>query len=325
MFRFIPAALAVPAVRPGLTRQGAGNRARTLIVATTLAGLTAGLVTTPVAAAPDPITCTGYPEPRMFIEAQDWWMPIPGVGGQGHVHMGMCWPVNQTVRGRVRFDMRIVFHDNKGRLDLIKLQDDTSRTLHRLFPNHTPPATPNSEYWQTFNVDTRRMPDGRRLFRWYARVRHINGNVEYARAAWSLQVENGKLNRNAVPWGYYQGSGWYKEHRLGIDWGYQTAVIKSGIPTRAVRGIWRPRVSLGCNGCRPMSFWFATVDPDFHNGSQGWIVRRGRGSFSDPLAIDTRRLSNGAHRLVLVSASSRYRPSLRRHNGVLAIPFRVSN
>jgi hypothetical protein len=298
---------------------------RRVPLAAAIVALVGGVVAAPAQAAPDPVNCTGYPEPRVFLEAQDWWMPIPGLRVQGHIHMGMCWPVNRVVGGRVRFDMRILFHENNGRLDLIKLQDDTSRTLHRLYPNFRPPNGADSTYWQTFNVDTRRMPDGRRLFRWYARIRHVNGNQQYARAAWSLVVENGKLNTNAVPWGYFQGSGWYKEARLGINWGYQTAVIKSGVPTSAVRGIWRPRVSFGCNGCRPMSFWFATVDPDFHHGDQGWIVRRGRGSWSDPLAINTTRLANGPHRLVLVSASSRYRPSLRRHNGVLAIPFRVSN
>jgi hypothetical protein len=217
-----------------------------------------------------------------------------------------------------------VFHHNRGRLDLIKLQDDRSRTLHLLHRSYTPPDAGDSTYWQRFSVDTNRVPDGRRVFRWYARLRHSNGNLQYARAAWMLDVENGKIDINGVPWGHYQGSGWYQEPRIGGTWGYQTVTVKDGIPRSAVRGIWRPKVSFSCNGCRPMSFWFATVDPDFHNGYRGWIVRSGRGHWSGEFGIDTRRLSNGPHRLVLVSASSRYGPP-RRHNGVLAIPFRVAN
>jgi hypothetical protein len=288
-----------------------------------LAGLVPGAS---VQAAPDPVACTGYPEPRVFIEAQDWWMPIPGLGGQGHVHLGMCWPVGVSVGGSLRVDMRILFHGNKGRLDLIKLQDDRSVTLLRVFPNYTPPDATDSTYWRTFVLDTRRVPDGRRLFRWYARLRHVNGNQEYARAGFMLDVQNGRVDVDRVPWGHFLGSGWYKELRPGGNWGYQTATLKSGIPRAPVRGIWRPRVSFDCNGCRPMSFYFATVDPDFHNGHRGWIVRSGSGGWSGEFGIDTTRLENGPHRphrLVLVSASSRG-PD-RRHNGVLAIPFNVGN
>jgi hypothetical protein len=301
------------------------TRRRPLAAVAALVAILAGLVPAGTTqAAPDPMTCTGYPEPRVFIESQDWWSPIPGIGGLGHIHMGMCWPVAETVSGRVRFDMRIVFHGNKGRLNLIKLQDDRSFTLMRVFPGYTPPDATDTTYWRTFYVDTRRMPDGGRLMRWYARLRHVNGNEEYARAAWILDVENGKTDYNRVRWGQYTGSGWYKEARARVGWGYQTSSIKSGIPRLPVRGIWRPKVSFSCNGCRPMSYWFATVDPDFHKGHRGWMVKTGGGHWSGNLAIDTTRLSNGTHKLVLVSASKRVFPE-RRHMGVFAIPFTVRN
>lgn len=294
------------------------------LVAAALAGIVAGLVA-PGAQAADPVGCTGYAQPRIFIEAQDWWNPIPVLGGQGHVHMGMCWPVAQTIGGRITFHVRIVFHHNIGTLDMIKLQDDRSHLLAHRFLSIRPPDGEDTTVWQTFVIDTRRVPDGRRLFRWYARFRQPNGNIEFARAGWVLNVENGRVNVNGAPSGYFQGSGWYKEARPPSNWGYQTAIIKSGIPRGAVRGIWRPRVSMGCNGCRPQSFWFATIDPDFHQGNRGWIFAKGAGDFSGALAINTTRLENGPHKLVLISASRRMLPTVRQHNGVLAIPFTVAN
>jgi hypothetical protein len=293
-------------------------------VACVLAGLAAGLMA-PATEAFDPGDCTIYAQPRVFLESQDWWDPIPVLGGRGHVHMGMCWPAGQTIRGTITFYMKIVFHHNVGTLDMIKLQDDRSRLLTRRYFHFRPPDGGDTTVWQRFVIDTRRVPDGRRLFRWYARFRQPNGNIQFARAGWVLNVENGRVNVNGAPSGYFQGSGWYKEARPASNWGYQTAIIKSGIPLGPVHGIWRPRVSIGCNGCHPQTSWMATIDPDFHMGDAGWLFARGLGGFSGNLAIDTTRLENGPHKLVLISASRRTYPSVRQHNGLLAISFSVQN
>jgi hypothetical protein len=302
-----------------------GHGRRRIVALVALSTLVGGLMPTTAQAAPDPETCTGYPERRAFVESQDWWSPIPALGGMGHIHMGMCWPIGRIVGGRVRFDVKVTFHHNKGRLILIKLQDDRSVTLRKVKPNYSPPVGGTATYWKTFFVDTRLVPDGVRMFRWYARIRHGNGNEETARAGWPLNVENGKLDRNGTAWGQYQGSGWYKQARSGLDWGYQTAFITGGIPVNPVGGVWRPRVKFSCNGCNRVSSWFATVDPNFHAGDRGWTVRNGKGGgWGGNLAIDTRRLSNGPHRLVLVSSSRRINP-VRRHSGVLVVPFTVRN
>ena len=77
------------------------------------------LVAAPSAQAePNPDTCEGYPEPRVFVEAQGWWVQEPGDNGDhfGHIHVGTCFPLFQTVRGTVGFDLKFQLHDNPGQL-----------------------------------------------------------------------------------------------------------------------------------------------------------------------------------------------------------------
>jgi hypothetical protein len=291
------------------------------------AGLVAGILAVRVpsaAAAPDPVNCTGYPEPRKFIESQDWWSPIPELGGLGHIHLGMCFPVGQTVSGSVHFDMRVVFHGNKGKLTLIKMQDDKSTDHYKFNPNHTPADGIDSTYWHSFDLDTTKMPDGLRAFRWYAQLQHSNGNPETARANWPLRVENGKSDSDSGSANRWQGSGWYKEANGSIDWGYQTAFLNSGVPLTPVKGVWQPSVKFSCNGCGDMAGYMVTVDPNFHGGNQGWIIKQGSGGFGGSVSIDTTKLTNGVHKLVLISLSKKSSP-VRDHGGVLAIPFTVQN
>jgi hypothetical protein len=280
--------------------------------------------TAPPPGSVNPVTCAGYPEPRVFIESQDWWSPIPDLGGLGHVHLGMCFPVGQTVSGLVRFDVRVIFHGNKGRLTLIKMQDDRSTDHYKFNPNFVPNTGIDTTYWHTFTLDTRKMADGIRSFRWYAQLLHANGNPETARANWPLRVENGTADLNSASLTQIQGSGWYKEAANGADWGYQTAFLTTGIPLAPVRGVWQPGVRFSCNGCPAMSGYMATVDPNFHAGIQGWIVKQGSGGWGGNLAIDTSRLTNGVHKLVLISLAEGADPT-KQHGGVLAIPFSVSN
>jgi hypothetical protein len=73
----------------------------------------------------------------------------------------------------------------------------------------------------------------------------------------------------------------------------------------------------------------AHVDPDFHTGSAGWVVKRARGSFRGRLWIDTTILTNGWHKLVLIANAKRISRRDRAPNGtnsgVQVIPFLVSN
>ena len=74
-----------------------------LLIALTIAGVMAG---TGSASAADP-DCSVYTQPRIFLEAQSWWLHIPGATRTdfGHVHVGTCFPYLQNVSDSVPFDI----------------------------------------------------------------------------------------------------------------------------------------------------------------------------------------------------------------------------
>ena len=89
-------------------------RLRAAVIA--LLSLPAVLSPTSASAAPDPLACTGYPEPRVFVDVQSWWQndPARGLNGtdEGNAHMGACLPERQTISAPTVIDMRFVMHEN---------------------------------------------------------------------------------------------------------------------------------------------------------------------------------------------------------------------
>src|SRR3954447_25197153 len=76
----------------------------------------------PCAGAPADAPQTLYPEKRVFIEEQAWWTPMPGhtmdepfQDRTGHVHIGACVPLYQTVSGgTLHLDMKWQEHMMNG-------------------------------------------------------------------------------------------------------------------------------------------------------------------------------------------------------------------
>ena len=250
------------------------------------------------------LDCSGYPEPRVWVESQDWWSPIPELGGMGHMHMGMCFPVGQTVAGPVAFDLRVVLHHNAGTLTRIKMQDDQSTEHLVLRPNR---AVGDGVYWFNVSIDTRNMPDGLRLFRFYADLEHPNGNRQTARPIFPLRVENGGADNN---WSDRQhelrATAWYREANPDLDWGYVGAVIENYNPGPYLgTAAFEARCFVnGENGdaaasSPALSSWSVHVDPDFHAGNPGILIAQGSGQLKQSIAFQTGGLSHGWHRLVV--------------------------
>ena len=280
---------------------------------------------TPGGGGPDPLACTGYPEPRIFYETQSWWEPVPGIGGQGHVHLGVCWPHQQTVSGTVRLDLVAILHGNKGTITRFKVQDDASLDYNS--PVWTPIDTTtggDATVVHTMFIDTTLQRDGLRQWRLYAYFQHANGNDQRPKAMYQVLVQNHPGTSDDVASGYheYAGAGWYKEAD-GTDWGYQTALVKpSSHPAvgACVTGTWSPVVDTDASGTTEH---MVTIDPRFHAGNQGWIVHASAfAGYEGPVAIDTRVLGDGWHRLVVQSAR---RVGERENGGVFVLPFRVCN
>lgn len=275
--------------------------------------------TTPPASGPNPTTCEGYPEPRIYYETQSWWEPVPVVGGQGHIHMGICWPHGQTVSGLVRLDFRVLMHFQAGTVVRFKVQDDASISYNTDVSIPIEYAS-ESRIEQTVYVDTTQQADGLRQWRIYVFIEHPNGNRQRTKAMYRVDVENvaGDENEIGPTYSEYGGAGWYIEAD-GTDWGYQTAqvVASSHLPIGAcVSGVWTPSVKTST-----ATEHLVTVDPRFHDGYLGWIVHSSDVSgYSGPVAIDTANLTSGWHRLVVHSGT---RVGEEENGGAFVYPFRV--
>jgi hypothetical protein len=275
--------------------------------------------TPPPAQADARLACTGYPEPRIFLESQDHWSPIPGLNTLGHVHVGMCFPLYQAVSGTVRFDVRVVMYQNKGTWIRLKGQDDASDNFYLEKPNITPPTGGEQVFWRTVNVDTTKMPDGVRHLRWYADVLQDNGNTQTARANWPLEVQNGSADKNAPETVRYMN--WYKVASTNRDWGYIGPVVSS-IPLAPVSTSLTLDAKCELNGTSkspPVDRSIVNLDPDFHHGMEGTVVYSGA-PLNGTLTVDTSGLAEGPHKLSLRCIQD---DGNERHEGIGVVPFKV--
>jgi hypothetical protein len=325
-----------------------------------ITALAVGLVAVaalPAQAEPDSYECLGappdypnrfYPEPRVFLESQDWWSAgrmAPG-GASTHIHLGACFPQGTAwkpdAEGKVRLDFRIMLH-NVANYQVARFRgsiaccdpipgggagfDDTSRETKDLIAS----AMPNGYVHITKFLDLHGAgTDGRKEARFTVDLRHgRNERRSFQSSGWQSYVDNPEItvtsdyrSKDSVA-----ARGWY------AGFGYTNATYGDFYCSAAppsVSGLWQPKASMapGSGGVRVTSY-SAHVDPDFHAGSAGWIVARGRGSFEGHLSIDTTQLTNGPHRLVLVANARK----LSRHDriangtssGVQVIPFVVAN
>lgn len=321
----------------------------TLIV---LAGLIGALVVGTgwsSGAAPDPVNCTGYPEPRIYLENQSWWDPQqknwndpnhPGTGEVGHIHMGMCFPLYQRLSGdTVHLDVTVKLHDIPG---------TPGRIVAGFYGDVPGPDLPSVPRCQTGDCTytvpldvrlTQLQYSGWREFMIFLPITNYNADgsfntKQYNVTRWSVYVDRPQPpspTAGACPACVEDAGGdsWYRSggsayarvniKRSSIPWDEATGNLKP------VSGVWRPTVEYTTPG------EFAYIDPAFHAvpPSKGTIVvEASSGPETKQFAIDTTTLANGLHRLVigssLHSAASSVGPE-GTNTGVLVIPFLVNN
>jgi hypothetical protein len=315
------------------------------------------MVAQPAGAEPDSYECLGapqdypnrlYPEPRVFLESQGWWSAgrtTPG-GASVHIHVGLCFPQgvawNPDADGKVRLDFRIMLH-NVSNYTVARFRGtiaccdpipgggaqfvDTSVETKALIAS----AMPNGYVYLTKVLDLHGAgSDGRKEARFTVDLRHgRTGRRSFQSTGWQSYVDNPdttvvadyRPQDTVIARGWYEGFGY-------TNAAYRDLYCSASPPT--VSGVWKPKVKMapGSGGARVTSHR-AHIDPDFHAGSAGWVVKRGRGSFEGRLSIDTTRLANGLHKLVLVAnarkISQRDRVANGTSSGVQVVPFVVSN
>ncbi len=282
-------------------------------------------------AAVDPLSCTGYPEKRVFLETQSWWTPTPGTTDKnnfGHLHLGTCFPYKQTVTGTIEFDIRLLMHDNPGNAFLFRVGTEDVVLGQQDFSMTCSVAT--CEKWLHVSLDTTKAShDGRNEFRFSVKLNEPDGNVMFESSGWQAYLKNGKSSSDYRSSDVTIARGWYTGAL------YTNAEITSDIPLTPVSGVWSPTVKLtaGAGGI-PVTHWSWHVDPSFHAvpANLGTITAEGSGELRSTIKIDTTRLTNGTHRLVLISSADCISGNCgdasldgQRNSGVLSIPFTVSN
>jgi hypothetical protein len=281
-----------------------------------------------VSVPPGPTTdCSGYVERRQFVDAQGWWTQTPGGTGQdfGHVHIGACIPERETVNGIIPFNIRVVLHDNPSTLRYVGIVIKGSGYEYTIakptIPNFTCPVG-TCTAWITYNLDTNRFPvSGRQEIRFRGLLNSIDGNSMHGGINFQVNVANGKAKKDFGRLPYLRGKGWY------TGAGYcEATMVSVPIPDAPLSGVWSPTVKLadhGDAGDNPVTHHTVRLDADFHAGIPGTILRDAAGSFSGAVSIDTRKLANGTHKLLLKSDCDDIRGST--NSGVLVIPFDVRN
>lgn len=294
---------------------------------------------------------------EVFLSAQDWWVNATGeeVDPQtgkladdfGHIHTEVCFPHMATVSGEITFEVKHVMHHNPGKFNRFMVQifnrSEVIRSPRLCKDNHAyvclqfnPPRTiDNCEetggrygdnqqtcIWKdVVTIDTSEFPyDGWQQIRFRAFVKEPDGEDGRTSTGLQVKLDNGQPYKDAYPntFDHIEARGWY-----GHDVNYTTARIDN-IPLSPVSGLWEPKVYLrrGSEGI-PVTSHAAYVDANFHQEYKGWILREGDGPYEGRLKIDTTKLANGWHRLVLKADALSNRGSTNSALG--AMLFEVAN
>jgi hypothetical protein len=285
-------------------------------------------VSLPSQAVPDPLRCTGYSEPRTFLESQSWWEETSGKSGTdyGHVIVGTCFPAGQTLTGNVSFDVRVTLYDEPGTLSTVELQlfgRKSGKTIARATNlNQKCLGSDPCTFWYHLTGNTAEYPlDGRQEFRFHAIVNQPNGKKTMPSTGWQAYLKNGHPHQDyRSSDDFTEARGWYTNE------GYTTARLTTPLPKGPVSGVWNIGVKLAPgSGGRPVTEHFVLIDPCFTCEPEkfGTTLKQGAGSFEGNVSIDTRWMSNGLHQLFLRSDAPSTSGSTL--SGILVIPFVVQN
>ncbi len=272
-----------------------------------------------------------YTDKRIFTEIHTWWEgdPLPA-GHIAHCHAELWVPIGQTVSGIVPFDTHVVLHKNPGNLFRYETalftgghgtgDTDAKGLSVKGDPDGTVGVMVHTD------VDTRGAHDGWHELRVKPRVKHSNGEIQLTSSGWPIRTVNGNPVGGRAKMGAIIGRGWYTGE------GYQNPIFagptESVLPGKTVSGQWTVNLRLQAgSGGRPPTFSEALIDSNFHHNPEdgdggGIVLKTWQGEYRGPLTIDTTKLSNGAHKLLLRVEA---RNGRERLVAIQYVPFTVAN
>lgn len=292
-----------------------------------------------VADTPNPVTCEGYPERRVYMENQSWVSPQPGpvghpgTGQVGHIHISTCFPLLQSVTSpTLSLDVRLQMHNVPGTPVMIDARTYNLRgpNSRMQIPYTEPCPVADCDRWVHIDFPLSKVEEsGWTEFHINLHVNNTNGQRWYNVTRWYFEVVNGAPPRDPLQT-RIGGDTWlpqapsntnYSEARImeaSFPWNFQTGEM---IP---VSGVWKPLV------------WFAgegrvLIDPALHATPPNFGTEIWRGyPVSLPgtpkrmmINVDTTKLTDGPHRMLLISCD--HRTNGVDNCGVLVVPFIVDN
>ncbi|MDP9416033.1 MAG: hypothetical protein M3Q08_18485 [Pseudomonadota bacterium] len=245
-----------------------------------------------------------------------------------HLHTRVCWPFLKDISAPFDVTVTSIMHDNPGVFRTLLVQayphglagdaklcyDDTAigcKKFERTYARCTETGgTFNAQArtcsWQdTFRIDPLQIEkSGWTQFRFRGFVRQPDGVDERTSTGLNNKVISSRPLSTALysqdgTQNYTEGRGWYTKAQ------YAQAILFNP-PTQPVSGIWNAKIriekgaSIGPEPTSaPLTNYYIALDTDFHNGNPGILVKQGAGEFAGTLPIDTTKLTNGWHRLML--------------------------
>lgn len=248
------------------------------------------------------VACDPGPQ-RTYLSSQSWWQHDANGDGRtdfpqslhngvgGHLHIETDFPVNQRVDGTLNFTVHLMSHQGftatGDRLNIgLAPGGDTVAEVDA--PNmRCGPKPQKCMADVNISLDTDRLPGGLQNLRFrYLPANHPNGERQFASTEWPVWVR-----ANPTSWAEVGGKGWFT--------GPEYANVRMGSPIPStVSGVWTFDFrTFGLDA--PRSHSLVHVDAAFGDDREGTTVFHHDGEYDGPVSIDTRRFSNGRHRISL--------------------------
>lgn len=254
---------------------------------------------------PDSVVAASGGFDRNLIETgvQAWWMPA-----YGHVHTDIKLPYAGVVSGVLPVWIRIVMHDNPGKLHLFAIAYEETTHLVDVKMGDQTCAASVCAWGFSVNLDTRKMQDGCRELRIKSYINTPDGKQMITSSGIPVMVRNGgsssDFNKSCTT-GQMIGRSWY------TNINYVNSIFEH-VPTAPVSGV----ITVGFRAQGEASSHL-TVELDkshFIPAVDGWpevqastgvtlFDKDGNFTKFQHVAIDTRTLSNGWHNLAVRSTS----------------------
>lgn len=237
----------------------------------------------------------GFDRNLIPVEMQVWWQPA-----YGHVHTGIKLPFAKEVSGVLALPVRIVLHDNPGKLHLFAISDDTHHVVDVKMGDATCKVSVCA-WGLTVNLDTRQLRDGCQELRVKSYVNTPDGKQMITSSGIPIRVNNGGTQKDfnkSCDTHQLIGRGWY----TNMD--YTNAII-GNVPIAPVSGVYTFQV----RAQNASGHLFVALDKSHYipavpgwdkaQDSPGTILFDQDGNFQKTMsfAVDTTKLSNGWHNI----------------------------